>query len=850
MKIIYSPSYSGAYYMDMSSNNVAMGTQVLDTQGLIEQIALHVGLYHCVPTFPIRLAAYHKALCKYNTENPTNVFNESMKLDSMGVAKTLLQWRDVLAIAGWKGNEPMNTSLRLSSLAGIDRCYEDDSIAVLLKMLIERLLKMKNNEMAIPSVLKSLEISVPCKKEWLPDYIIPLLDILESLMGHEICYDGCKDIECKVQVEEIRFTQQWQSEAWLSQLEDNDYDLWINTNGKRLDNWLHMSGKPVSGSIMKNGNPQITQLFILAVQLFQRPLDVNILLQYLLLPECPIDWDVRFELARNIVSDGGFTDDKIKEVLGINDFVELTRETSDIDKEKLADFLKNISKHATTRATSIAAMQPLDVRVAQLRNVAEMTNALLMMITDCEDSNISYKELMQWAQAIYESADYIQYQAQVGCRFTIDKPENIIGNVRKVIWCDFYGDVTSTLSTDFLSPKELDSLKNAGVKLWNVESEKCYQAWMRKNVLRLTTEKLTVVTCNNLGASTIPMHPLYIHLPKDRTKINGDELYKKMLNKSVSLVDNHRLEDETEVTFDADKYKVSWRDTESHTSLTSLLQNPLDYVMKYILGFHEVSASEIKMSLTNGNVAHETIEKLFTDGKDSHDMKRYVETSFDGAFANALARKGALLLLPEHHIDKDRLQFQLRRCIMQLVDVITSNRLKLIGCERKGSITFSEIQLDGYIDMLFQDADGHNVVIDLKWTTKKDKFKKLIQENRAAQLAIYKAMCTTLDKTPDHIKTGFFVMPLGKLFTSDSFVDDNVEIVKPEECADVMTMIVNGYEARKEEINRGKIETAGGMLLSDIDYSKKENVFPLDSEGKKEKKKVENKYSDYNCFMN
>ena len=161
MKIIYSPSYSGAYYMDMSSNNVAMGTQVLDTQGLIEQIALHVGLYHCVPTFPIRLAAYHKALCKYNTENPTNVFNESMKLDSMGVAKTLLQWRDVLAIAGWKGNEPMNTSLRLSSLAGIDRCYEDDSIAVLLKMLIERLLKMKNNEMAIRSVLKSLEISVP-----------------------------------------------------------------------------------------------------------------------------------------------------------------------------------------------------------------------------------------------------------------------------------------------------------------------------------------------------------------------------------------------------------------------------------------------------------------------------------------------------------------------------------------------------------------------------------------------------------------------------------------------------------------------------------------------------------------
>ena len=61
MKIIYSPFYIGSYYMDMQTSRVALDVQVLETQGLLSQLALHAGIHQQIPSFPERLTSYHKA---------------------------------------------------------------------------------------------------------------------------------------------------------------------------------------------------------------------------------------------------------------------------------------------------------------------------------------------------------------------------------------------------------------------------------------------------------------------------------------------------------------------------------------------------------------------------------------------------------------------------------------------------------------------------------------------------------------------------------------------------------------------------------------------------------------------
>ena len=280
MRIIYSPFYNGNYYLNMEGNNVAMDVQVLETQGLLSQLALHAGIHQQIPSYPERLASYHKALLEYDNGNKSNIFHRSIEIDSMSVAKSLLRWRDYLALCGWNKAINLQGCSRLNSLAEIEEFFDDNGLAVLLAKLKDLFHLMEEGNVKVPHTYKNLIIEIPCQLDLLPDYIKPLLKSLQNL-GTTI-EENCDDITAKPKsIKEIRFSQQWKAEAWLAQQDPDAYDVWINTNNKRLDNWLHMSGQPVCGSEMTSTNPQITQMFLLAVQLFQRPLSINTLIQYL-----------------------------------------------------------------------------------------------------------------------------------------------------------------------------------------------------------------------------------------------------------------------------------------------------------------------------------------------------------------------------------------------------------------------------------------------------------------------------------------------------------------------------------------------------------------------------------------
>lgn len=888
MKIIYCPFYSGNYYMNMQDNQVALDVQVLETQGLLTQLAMHASIHQQIPSYPERLASYHKALLEYDKDHADNTFHNSIKIDSMSVAKTLLHWRDYLALCGWNSDTNLSNCTRLNTLAEIDKGFEDKGLAKLLSKLQEQLNLMASGKATIPSIYKELTIEIPCAIDLLPDYIQPVLNSLQRL-GVTIEVSEEDTNAMPETINEIHFTQQWKAEAWLSQQDPNAYDLWINTDNKRLDNWLHMSGQPVCGSEMENANPQITQLFLLAVQLFQRPLNVNTLLQYLFLPECPLDKKLCRELAKTIVREGGFCNDKVQKC--INAFIArefraendptppestpqqreenyrsyipfdlrseessmpLSEESDLVDQNTLTEFLSAIESHASSRAVKIASMSPYDTRISQLRAVSEMIKALIDQLDNLIVGELSFKKLIQWAQSLYESGDYTLYNAQAHCRHLITHPSNMIGYVANTIWCDFYGDVSVKLSTDFLSPFEQEQLRNLGVRLWNKDHETMLMNTMLARPLHHTTESLTVITCDKLGASKLPQHPLY-HLIQDRhIEENGDTLYDQLATQEVEFVDNYREEDKRQITFDAQNHPVRWGERESYSSLEEMLQNPFDYFMRYPLQFQDISDTNIKLSTTYGYVAHETIEYLFTTDRGNESLTDFVVSNYDEALHRAFLRKGALLLLPEYHLDKDRLTYQLKGCVRNLAEIVEENNLTVIECERmeEEPLGFEEdIIMKGYIDMVLQDEDGNDVIFDLKWTSKKDKFKTTLEKNRASQLAIYEAMLNSHHDGANNVRKAYYVMPIGKLFSTDNFHGSNVVLVNPDAETDVMDQLHKGYTERRKEINEGVIETAGNEPINTLRYAGTAGVFPLEDNGTQNNpKKVENKYSDYKCF--
>jgi hypothetical protein len=209
----------------------------------------------------------------------------------------------------------------------------------------------------------------------------------------------------------------------------------------------------------------------------------------------------------------------------------------------------------------------------------------------------------------------------------------------------------------------------------------------------------------------------------------------------------------------------------------------------------------------------------------------------------------------------ERLKYKLRECVSKLVTIIQENGLTVMQCEQKEEqdLGFRDgIILQGYIDMLLCDKAGNDVVFDLKWVAEKDKFKNILMKNRALQLSIYKAMLMNHENPSASVRTAYFVMPYGLLFSTDDFYGSNFEKVTPKLQADVMEQVKNGYAERVKEISEGRIETADNQPISKLEYSQSGNVYPLDEEGKKVKDengksqntkiKVENKYSNYKCF--
>jgi hypothetical protein len=274
--------------------------------------------------------------------------------------------------------------------------------------------------------------------------------------------------------------------------------------------------------------------------------------------------------------------------------------------------------------------------------------------------------------------------------------------------------------------------------------------------------------------------------------------------------------------------------------------------MNYTLEFSDVSETEIKLFLTYGNVAHEVVETLFTAERGELSLGEFVNREYEQVFSQALVRKGALLLLPEHHLDRERLKYLLKGCVGKLATIIQENGLTVISCEQKEEQDLGfqgGILIQGYIDMLLRDSAGNDVVFDLKYVSKKDKYKTVLEKNRAIQLAIYEAMLKNHQGHSQSVRTAYFVMPLGKLFSTDSFIGDNCEKINPQNTDDVMTQLRNGYAERVKEISEGRIETADNAPTGSLEYATTPGVYPLEDDGKKkDAKKVENKYSDYKCF--
>lgn len=890
MKLFYNPSFTGNAYVDFEKTPVMFDAKVVNTAGLCGIIRLHAGICSEVKDYGTRFVDYYSAMKKFMAKNPKNTLAASFKIDSLNTAKKCLEWRDTLAAAGWTKASPAPTE-RLKVLAGVEEFFDDKSTG---EELLELIAQVEGG-----CTLPELEIHTSSYYEDFSPAEVRLLNALiergvtfkaddKKLESNNISkvlsiLEGGKGIKLDSNDESFeiwKFAERDEAIKYLSLLDATDFDVWINADNKEFDNWQKLEGKKTSGSEI-SGMPQTAELLAIGLTMFEKPLNLYNIVEWLNTSINPLSDYFRKKLAEKICKSGGYYNDgcrafinkQIEEYPDLNEKIEKFLpdinqpyfEETDVEVAAIKAFVQNIRKWCSQK---IALNKDGDAAVDQLGYVINQADTLLLLLEEIGETAIPYSSIEAMSSMILNNVSMKQYSAQAGCKNIINSYADFCDEADKTIWCDFYqsGD-SGKMTYSFLSPIEKEAFQES-LSLWDTLKERDYLRKLLLTPFAKTKKKLVLVTIDKIGSAPAPKSPVYIQLEKyfaDKKKPNDfsknllkpfvkEKTLDAALFKAIKKIDN-RMESNQEFVEIKNTAFINdnWAEYQSSTSLESLIPHPLDYVLDTYVAFKSNALDQLNdLSTTKGKVAHKVIQILFSPKKEEKDsgtpayIRTQIDKDFDEIFEDTVQSEGAILLTKDSKLELQQFKKQLSASLEGLLKGISENKLHVVACEksvgyqqekdsdkviRHGFI--GELDTKGFIDMQLEDPEGNPYIFDFKWTTS-DRHAQKLKENKSIQLALYKELIE--QETKRKVKAvAYYLLPLARFVsTSDLKGAINLSHILTESeraSKDLLKEIQNSYKYRKDEILSGKLEETADWAKEDITYEQKRDdlgLLPMD----------------------
>ena len=890
MKLFYNPSFTGNAYVDFEKTPVMFDAKVVNTAGLCGIIRLHAGICSVVKDYGIRFVDYYSAMKKFMAKNPKNILAESFKIDSLNTAKKCLEWRDTLAAAGWTKTSPAPTE-RMKVLSGVEEFFDDKSAG---EELLELIAQVEGG-----CTLPELEIHTSSYYEEFNPAEVRLLNALieqgvtfksddKKLESNNISkvlsiLEGGKGIKLDSNDESFEiwnFAERDEAIKYLSLLDASDFDVWINADNKEFDNWQKLGGKKTSGSEI-SGIPQTAELLAIGLTMFERPLNIFNIVEWLNTSINPLSDFFRKELAEKICKSGGYYNDRCRDFINkeIEEYPDLKEkiekflpdinqpyfEETDVEVAAIKAFVQNLRKWC---AQKIALNKDGDAAVDQLGYVINQADTLLLLLEEIGETAIPYSSIEAMSSIIVNNVSMKQYSAQAGCKNIINSYADFCDEADKTIWCDFYqsGD-SGKLTYSFLSPIEKEAFQES-FSLWDTLKERDYLRKLLLTPFAKTKKKLVLVTIDKIGSAPAPKSPVCIQLEKyfaDKKKPNDfsknllkpfvkEKSLDAALSKAIKKIDNRMESDQEFIEIKNTAFiNDNWAEYQSSTSLESLIPHPLDYVLDTYVAFKSNALDQLNdLSTTKGKVAHKVIQLLFSPKKEEKDsgtptyIRTQIDKHFDAIFEETVQSEGGILLTKDNKLELQQFKKQLSASLEGLLKGISENKLHVVACEksvgyqqekdsdkviRHGFI--GELDTKGFIDMQLEDPEGNPYIFDFKWTTS-DRHAQKLKENKSIQLALYKELIE--QETKRKVKAvAYYLLPLARFVsTSDLKGAINLShILTESERAgkDLLKEIQNSYKYRKEEILSGKLEETAGWAKEDITYEQQRDdlgLLPMD----------------------
>jgi len=918
MKVLFSPEYRGHVFLGVNEENaLLMDVMVCDATALIGMLELRLGIH--VEDHPghYRTVKYFEAMTDYMKKNPQNILSASFKLSSLGTAEQALRWRDSLVLDKWQGKEVADME-RLNVLAGIEKQFDCPGMADRLKDILIYINKEKADcfkgievelpcakDLLHPAVVELLEamqehgakLTVkPTKEGKAKSNLDKVATMLQSTSKEKIKLD-----ETDHSFLIYQFYDENAANEYLALKGDEiKADVWINNSNKAMDNWMRMMGKPTMGSTMAESMPQLLQLFVSGIDMMKEPLNIQSLISWLYAPIQPFGTYFGGFLAEAIISEGGYRNEACKELVdnyisGNKPFCfesyddeeltekeiakrhqkesderkqlvktylpafEAAEESKSIDAMRLRQYLNSLSAWARNRAHYLREKPNNEGWCSQLESLAQMCDTFVLLIDSSGiKDQIDIKQVDSWVSTLYKGESFLQYAAQVGSRELIDSPAKMATRSKRTVWMNFVGGEDKHLDCSFLYPTEKNAVKDC-LTIWDENKEATLNQMLQQLPFVMTDEQLILVMPEHVGGEIPAKHPILVRLESQVENLQDFIETPNLLDEKTESVKPIRNNNTERLLHFDHADRIKWPSHLSYSSLSTLVEYPLDFMMERILKIGSTGPSCIAdLKTTKGNVAHAVIEHLFAPRDEKRcskadEIAKRIEEEFDEQVRKQIEACGAILYLPENRLDAELLKEQLRRCLDVLLQIIRENNLVVTGCEHQVNKDMGLLQNDknwdmiGFIDMTLEDENHHPVVFDFKWTTSKSYHRDLLTANRSVQLELYRDMLGT-EKRDAVERTAYFLMPEAHLYSKEHFEGLNCTQITPENSDNIVEQLKQSFFYRKNQLMAGNVEIAEGFELGTIDYyndTEANNLFPLKNEAGTE---AANIFSNYTLF--
>ena len=879
MTIYYNPAYSATPYRK-STDNAEFGNIYCGDVQLLQRLLFYAGIPYIPTATEERIAHYHANIQQKISSD--SIFYNSYKIDSAGMSRTLLGWRDALVGVGCNVKALAGNSIKLSLLRDIEPEDMPRGEADYWYQLIETVSQRR----ILP---EDFDVVVTCSKEHIKPHIAHILDI-QVTKGVKVEYRPIETSVAQGNLGKIQKAILSGSKDNISLDKDDDTFKYIKfpteddalryvatepidksavyfcSKPKRFDNTLRLLGKPTIGSSMASGSPQVVQLFMLGNGLFEYPLNIHRIIEWLNMPINPIDVKLRRNLCNVLVESGGINnkewneakdkylasvdDEKKKRLAKLVDMFLPVPQSDIIDVESVKSFNNNLRKWAVQQL-AVKDSYYSDIVREQIVAIESYCSTLIKMLENAP-VGLTFLDLQLWCKNIAQPSTYGQYDAEVCSHTTIATMGDLHDIADSVVWFPAEDSGVVAYPFEMFNDAECSEMETVGAMPYSRAQHTLINQTAMLRFL-LNTKSLTIVEAEKSNGEKVARHPLVLQLNERiegglkciaENKTLSDEyidIDQQVINQSENPI---LVELDKEVTLKErhERYEDEAKLAESYSSLSQLIQHPFTYVCERCAGIKDQSMPSAQdLNRTLGNVAHLIIEKVF-DGKSIKEARNYFEAKYETIFEESVNEKGLLLRLPEHAIDLRRLKAKMKIALRDLANAISQNRLTVEACEYEfRQVKWTEagdgVTLGSRADMLLRDDKGGKVIFDFKYSQSQKFYKELIENNHTLQLEFYRHMAKLEFGKDTNVRVAYVLLPDVTILTADEFDDIDAIALKSERAgSNIMREAANSYRMRWEQLKAGKIERVEGYAAGTGEYGEQEagkGLFPLSVYDKK-----------------